>query len=418
MKRFFGSKPADHEDHDSFSNQQQPQLHEQPRRDPGRARHSVAVSSYGTQTGINRLAGNLPSSRSHAQISRNGHHPSSTTNQISKRSISASYISKAPSQQQRFSRASGPYSSTRGRSSFAPLLASTPEKPKTRIEKIKTKIHQKLDMSSYLDLPADKWMEFQEYFELMDWDELGYTFGIGLNGLHLLIRTFSALESMRRNHMASGNTKQTTRSWFSFGVLEAMSLCSFLMCIYSCYNAYTFFTHRRAYQLHHREDVVNSPNVTLVQSPTAPQEEPPSWRDTTISILKRILSACIGWPSLEIHQLPKPTQVYQLNVSQIDPVKLKVFIAYPPPQAFLLHFANFSESWAHWLLLMALAVSQNYFVVNHFSQLVRDKEIIQAEVMHEYNTKFVYPKAFPLTREASTMTSSAEFIRREDWMSY
>lgn len=217
--------------------------------------------------------------------------------------------------------------------------------------------------------------------------------------------------------MASGD-KQQHKSWFYFGFAEAMSTLSFFMCLYSCYNAYVFFTTRRAYQLHHREDVVNSPNVSLVQSPTAPQEEPPSWREATLSLLRRILSASIGWPNTELNQIPKPTQVYQLNVSQIDPVKLKVFIVYPPPQAFLIHFANFSESCMHWVLLMAVLIYQNYFVVNHFCQHVKDKEIIQAEVMHEYNTKFVYPKAFPHTREASTMTSSAEFIRREDWMSY
>jgi hypothetical protein len=139
--------------------------------------------------------------------------------------------------------------------------------------------------------------------------------------------------------------------------------------------------------------MVNSPNVTLVQSPTAPQEDPPSWRETIFSVIKKILSATIGWPNSEMHQIPKPTQVYQLNVSQIDPVKLKVFMyvrlflkrtkkstnlflrgltfshlfrgmdtsdssVYPPPQAFLIYFANFSESWLHWVLLMAFLICQ------------------------------------------------------------
>jgi len=412
MKRLFGFKAPAEED-STPSDQQFEMQNKQIRRDPGRARHSVAVSSYGIQAdhgGMTHRPPHLPSSRSHAQISRSSLYPNQ---QISKRSISASYVSKAPSQQQRLPRTTGIYG--RGRM-FAPL-APTPEKPKSRIEKITTKIHQKLDVSSYLDWPADKWMEIQEYFELMDWDELGYTFGLALNGLHLFLRFLSGFENLRRSRMASGD-KQQHKSWFYFGFAEAMSTLSFFMCLYSCYNAYVFFTTRRAYQLHHREDVVNSPNVSLVQSPTAPQEEPPSWREATLSLLRRILSASIGWPNTELNQIPKPTQVYQLNVSQIDPVKLKVFIVYPPPQAFLIHFANFSESCMHWVLLMAVLIYQNYFVVNHFCQHVKDKEIIQAEVMHEYNTKFVYPKAFPHTREASTMTSSAEFIRREDWMSY
>ncbi|PLW18102.1 hypothetical protein PCANC_03467 [Puccinia coronata f. sp. avenae] len=411
MKRLFGFKAPDEDEGDPSHPSFQPAEAEPLRRDPGRARHSVAVSSYGTQhdRGINRQP-NLPSSRSYAHISRNSLQP---TQQTSKRSISASYVSKAPSQQPRFPRSTGIYG--RGRS-FAPL-APTPEKPKSRMEKITSKIHEKLDVSSFLDWPADKWMELQEYFDLMDWDELGYPFGIGCNGFHLFLQFIAGFENISRTFRGAGDQQQN-KSWFHFGFAEAIWMFSLSMCGYSCYNAYQLFTTRRAYQLHHREDMVNSPNVTLVQSPTAPQEDPPSWRETIFSVIKKILSATIGWPNSEMHQIPKPTQVYQLNVSQIDPVKLKVFIVYPPPQAFLIYFANFSESWLHWVLLMAFLICQNYFIVNYFCQHVKDKEIIQAEVMHEYNTKFVYPKAFPHTREASTMTSSAEFIRREDWMCY
>lgn len=436
MKRLFGSSRSTDQSVASVGGPRPSETVPAQSRSPTRARHSVAVSTLGSHATKNpfhhtdgdRPQAHLPPSRSHAQISSNLNYPS---NQISKRSISASYVSKAPSQRQNYARPSHIYG--RGRS-FAPL-AGTPEKPKSRIEQFKADLTRRLDVWRILDWPADKWMEMLESFELMDYDEYGYQFGIGANAFHFFVRLISAAGRLRRtrskpvpnvNNRSStqlvgdrlNEVKQHNKSRFSLGWVEFATLLSFLMCIYSCYNAYKLFTTRKSYQMHLREDPVNSPNATLVQSPTAPQEEPPSWGQTCLNVLKGVSSLLIGWPNPGINQIPKPTQVHQLDMWDIDEFKLRVFTVYPPPQAILVHFASLSENCFNWTLLMMATIFQTYWIVKFYSQLMKDKAIIQSEVMHEYNSKFVYPKAFPHTREAATMTSAAEFIRREDWLCY
>lgn len=61
---------------------------------------------------------------------------------------------------------------------------------------------------------------------------------------------------------------------------------------------------------------------------------------------------------------------------------------YPPPVALLWHFLTPSN-----FLLAALVgpavVAQTWVVVHLYAGLVRDRHLLQGEVMHEYNAKFV-----------------------------
>lgn len=394
----------------------------------------MAPSTFASQKTRNFNQPHLPSSRSHAQL------PSSLNqNHISQRSISASYVSRAPSQQQlqqqsqRFSHRQSDVYGARGRP-LPPIHPTTPQKKKSKIDQLKVNLKNKLDLSAYYEWPFDKFNNWSESFDLWDWDaELGYYSGFASNLFHLFIRVLSAiwtssssstLSSNKSTNLTTGGAghrlneaRQQSKSKFSIDSIPFLWLFSISMCVFSCWNAYRLFTTRRAYQLHYREDMVNSPNAVLVQSPTAPQEEPISWTQTVLNLIKRMSTVLIGWPNTSINQVPKPTQIYQLNVWDINEVRLKVYIVYPPAQAFLIHFCSLTENCLHWTLCMMATIYQVYWIVNSYSQYVKDKAIIQSEVMNEYNTKFVYPKAFPHTREASTMTSSAEFIRREDWMS-
>ncbi|KAI8454227.1 hypothetical protein BY996DRAFT_4582138 [Phakopsora pachyrhizi] len=398
---------------------------------PSRPRHSVAVSS---------LAGN--SNRSYGQFSRlqpsgSGGHP---YHPIQPRSISASYNYRNQSDNQR------PGSLFKGRinNNGRNLSQSqnSPEKPKGRIDNLKRRIVNKLDFSSVMDYPGDKLSELLEYFDLFDFGEMGYSLGFGLNGIHLIVRVIGAIEKARRNLVQSRSKKfggqpgggssssfaddrlnearQMVKKSYSLSWLDILWLLSFIMCIYSCYNAYKLFSSKRSYRMHIREDPVNSPNATVVQSPTSKETETLAFFQRFLGLLERLSTLLIGWPNLNRYKVPKPSQVHQLDIWDPDELRLKVFtyVVYPPPQAFLIHYASLTENCMNWALLMIMIMFQTYWIVKFYSQLVKDKLIVQSEVMHEYNTKFVYPKVFPHTKEASTMTNSAEFIRREDWLSY
>lgn len=68
-------------------------------------------------------------------------------------------------------------------------------------------------------------------------------------------------------------------------------------------------------------------------------------------------------------------------------------------------FADFISRW-----------TQTYLVVHLYSTLVSDRAALQAEVMHEYNAKFVNPRVFVAKRDACVSTSQAEMVGANDWL--
>lgn len=59
---------------------------------------------------------------------------------------------------------------------------------------------------------------------------------------------------------------------------------------------------------------------------------------------------------------------------------------------------------------------QTYALVHLYSTLVSDRAALQAEVMHEYNAKFVNPRVFVAKRDACVSTSQAEMVGANDWL--
>lgn len=60
------------------------------------------------------------------------------------------------------------------------------------------------------------------------------------------------------------------------------------------------------------------------------------------------------------------------------------------------------------LLLQVLLSAQLYLLQSRFSQQAKDTSIIQREVLHEYDTKFVHPMLHPVVREVATQVSMGD----------
>lgn len=60
-------------------------------------------------------------------------------------------------------------------------------------------------------------------------------------------------------------------------------------------------------------------------------------------------------------------------------------------------------------LIGSLVLLQTYALVTSYSHLVSDRATLQAEVMHEYDAKFVKPRLFVQKRDAATSTSELEY---------
>ena len=49
-------------------------------------------------------------------------------------------------------------------------------------------------------------------------------------------------------------------------------------------------------------------------------------------------------------------------------------------------------------------------LVKSFAVMQKDRSIISAEVMHEYDEKFVLPRINPIRKDAAVMTHQAEMV--------
>jgi hypothetical protein len=60
------------------------------------------------------------------------------------------------------------------------------------------------------------------------------------------------------------------------------------------------------------------------------------------------------------------------------------------------------------LLIQVVLSFQLLLFQSHFSQQNKDTSIIQKEVMHEYDTKYVHPRLHPMVRDVATQISATE----------
>lgn len=124
-------------------------------------------------------------------------------------------------------------------------------------------------------------------------------------------------------------------------------------------------------------------------------------------IINRNFVLSFIWKSKRI----EPDKVQQLDMWMPEDLYLHIFSLYPPPVAVLWHLTN-SSNFYYLCLAIGMSLVQTNIVVTAFSNLLQDKQIVASEVMHEYDTQFVYPRIFRPTRDMGTMTNEAEMI---DW---
>lgn len=65
-------------------------------------------------------------------------------------------------------------------------------------------------------------------------------------------------------------------------------------------------------------------------------------------------------------------------------------------------------------IMMFCAFQLNALVLA-YGYLIADKVILSAEVLNEYDQKFVFPRIFPVRRDVSTQTNEAEMVAPDYW---
>ncbi|KAF8607862.1 hypothetical protein BDV93DRAFT_467499 [Ceratobasidium sp. AG-I] len=221
---------------------------------------------------------------------------------------------------------------------------------------------------------------------------------------------------LREIHIVAGFEQEEPTPWFSWTTPMTILLLGI-----SVLNALYLFTTIRSYHLHLRDNLVDSPRARMVRMDmtTAARDmdnrPPPSliWRlarglGLHISSAWRLM---LGSKSSRETEKSESHNVQQLDMWQPGELEMALFSVYSPAHA-LLWMIFSSSTWFIAFILMAAISGQVYVLTQSYEGLLKDRKILNGEVMHEYNEKFVYPRIIPVRKDACVMTHEAEMV---DW---
>ncbi|KAL0946891.1 hypothetical protein HGRIS_013055 [Hohenbuehelia grisea] len=183
-------------------------------------------------------------------------------------------------------------------------------------------------------------------------------------------------------------------------------------------NTLLLFTRVKPYTLNQRneQDYVSSPNSRFVPAEMNVEHvEPPSISTRLRSGLWR---GFVGfWRFLLAMKPPaappvvpgRAARVQQLVIWNPGEIESNLFVVYSPVHA-LLWMAIGSSNWMLIILVMVLVGVQTHSVIHAFEQLVRDRMLVSAESMSEYNKTFVYPRLNPIRKDVAVMTHQSEVV--------
>ncbi|CCM00134.1 uncharacterized protein FIBRA_02161 [Fibroporia radiculosa] len=214
-------------------------------------------------------------------------------------------------------------------------------------------------------------------------------------------------------------------SWFNWTFLAYTILLGAAIL-----NALYLFTRTRLYQLTLATDPVSSPHADFILRPRTVQisseDEQSSLRPNRIgplllSLVSHLWRAFLVSLRFLLNLSPPKTRekviranrnverIQQLEVWTPGPLESALFVIYSPVHA-VLWMAVTSANWVLICCIMAGVSVQLRALTRAYEALLKDRSIIAAEVMHEYDEKFVYPRVNPIRKDAAVMTHQAELV--------
>jgi hypothetical protein len=178
----------------------------------------------------------------------------------------------------------------------------------------------------------------------------------------------------------------------------------------SAFNAFYAFTRSRHYRLFEtnvEKAGPSTPSAHRVRVDSSPASSSPL----------RFLSDMLASESAESRAHPDKTRdVWEISVWDPLPVSLYFLIFFSPVHVVIYMLflplvaldPRPSVTVFNCLLLQVLLSAQLYLLQSRYSQQAKDTAIIQREVLHEYDTKFVHPRLHPVVREVATQVSMGE----------
>ncbi|KAF8338112.1 uncharacterized protein EI90DRAFT_3041680 [Cantharellus anzutake] len=193
---------------------------------------------------------------------------------------------------------------------------------------------------------------------------------------------------------------------------------SLLLFLISFANVLYLFTRFRTYHLHLRPELAPSTHASLVSkdflSPPTPTSVPQKIMRLIVQSLTIAWRLAVGTSPAPEDLIPLDLQPNSNKVQQLDvwfpgDFELALFIIYSPAHWFAWKIFS-TANWFWSLALMGLLSLQVYALISAYKALIKDKEILSAEVLHEYDSKFVTPRLHRVMHDKCVMTHEAEFV--------
>ncbi|KZS89935.1 hypothetical protein SISNIDRAFT_488797 [Sistotremastrum niveocremeum HHB9708] len=269
-------------------------------------------------------------------------------------------------------------------------------------------------------MPSQIWFNITELPELIPWPE-SQAMGRWSGGLAHLIHfccRWSQLRGLRDEDL--GWYDMYEESWFDWS-----TIFSFFLLVGSGLVTFYLFTRIRVYRIHHHQpagratqSLVSSPHAKFVDASLESEApETPTTRERTLRIAWATLMSTYRFlfnqptPAEDLSR--KSNQIQELEVWAPGDFEKTLFTVYSPVHSLLWRTWDFNN-WFLVLCILGLVSLQVHGLMYTYEALVKDRAIISAEVMNEYDQKFVNPRIFPVRRDVATSTNEAEFITSYD----
>ncbi|GAO13558.1 hypothetical protein UVI_02015690 [Ustilaginoidea virens] len=257
--------------------------------------------------------------------------------------------------------------------------------------------------------PMDYLLWLSEEIETREWDTslVGTQAGLGLNLLFLIVRANSG--SKRASDDIFGD--DGSASWLS---MLMYPLCWALVAI-SISNAVYTVSRTRKYRLFEADidEKPSTPSVRRVRVQSSP----------TASTSLRLISDLMSADTAESRAHPeKSRDVWELSIWDPLPVCIRLLCLFSPGHV-LIYFIFLplapldprpSVTVLNTLVMQIVLSAQMFLLSSRYSQKAQDSQILQKEVFHEYDTKFVQPRIHPIVRDAGTQLSEDQPVYAKD----
>ncbi|PHH88282.1 hypothetical protein CDD83_7748 [Cordyceps sp. RAO-2017] len=251
--------------------------------------------------------------------------------------------------------------------------------------------------------PMDFLLWLSEEIETRDWDSqlVGTQLGLGLNFVFLLARANSGSATTGEDIFGDGGSA----GWLSLIVYPLV----WALVAFSLTNAVYAVCRTRRYRLFEAsiETKPSTPSARRVRVQSSPVSSSPL----------RFIADMMTPESAESRAHPDTNKdVWELAVWDPLPVSIRISCFFSPGHV-LVYLLSLplapldprpSMTVLNTLVVQLVLSAQLLLLCARYSQQAKDTSIIQKEVMHEYNTKFVQPRLFPQVRDVGTQVSADE----------